>query len=164
MIPGIALVYYMLPYFNFKSPLYAYYLLCTMSFAYHAYKGLSKTQKYTNSLLKLDIACQQIMIYACIFASPFQTQIVMMMPPLTIICLGLCNYNILIEQYLALYSHALCLLSTACILDYKIMLMWIVAMIIFSKKAIYPKSAGTIWHAFNHVCTYYTWFALEKMT
>lgn len=165
MIPGLFLVYYALKKkkFKVKIPLYAYYILCSASIIYHSYKSIKIKDEYTHTLFKLDIFAQQIMIYACILSSPYGIQGSLMVLPLSFTCLYLCDMKIEDQQKLGMITHALSLLSCAFILDYRISVLWIIAMSIFSQKEAFPKTAGVLWHSLNHTCTYYTWVALDKM-
>lgn len=165
MLPGLFLVYYSLKKnkFKLKPPLYAYYLLCVGSIIYHSYKSCTKTHEFTPYLLKLDIFCQQVLIYACILCSPYAVRGSLMILPLSILSVYLCDMKVLQEQNISLASHACCLLSASYCLDYRITILWIIAMTVFTQKELFPKCVALLWHSLNHICTYYTWHALERM-
>ena len=102
------------------------------------------------------------MVYTCILSSPYRIKGILTILPLSFACL-LCNVKLKDQHNTCMYLHALCILSCAFVLDYRIAVLWIIAFSIFSQRKKFPKTVGILWHTMNHTCIYYTWVAIDKM-
>jgi len=160
MIPGIPLIYYESRNVIHKLPCYCYIVIIFGSILYHSYLALN-LNKYQPLLLKIDLLCQQFLVYVLVLLSPHKIEITLLLFPFSLLSLVLCDFTKHEEQFIGLYAHALIFLVTSYILDYKITIIWIIAMYIFYKKDIYPRISAALWHTFNHICMYLTWHKFD---
>ena len=163
MIPGILLSMHWIK--QTSNPIiiaiaYAYIMACVGSFAYHMY--CAANPGYNPAWLRLDITCQQLVIYMGACLTGGYSGAFLMAPFASLIALA--DFRDIPSSYLALATHAISILVVSATTNMRLVLQWAAAFFVYSLKEIIPNSymySQTLWHIMCHYNIATSWASYE---
>jgi hypothetical protein len=165
MVPGIFMALYW-RYISSKTKAvkvltYLYIVACIGSIIYHTHSAYNPG--YNPKWLRLDISCQQLVIYSGAVLSPLKASGALLVLPMAVLT-GICDLSHMPSCYIVYFAHALTILSLAFTFSFRLGLQCLLAIFTFSMKDVFPQGYTlfqNIWHILGHINVASIWSILD---